>query len=305
MPEPLNKYRIALITCFFGEAPWYLDFYLKSCAFNPSVDFIIAGDIQLPPDLPSNISYRPMLLEEFGRLASEKLSMNVNVQEPYKLCDLKPAYGVIFDDWLTGYDFWGHGDLDVIFGDIRGFITDDILGKYEVICVREEYVTGFFTLFKNCRPISELFKLSKDHVKVFTNPEHYCFDECNFAWIQLMNGLSIFDINTTIESMTHVIKRMAADGEINAYFNFIVIEGQCGEMEWNNGQLFYAGKFEAILYHLIKFKNQPDLIIPNWGEIPDVFFIERNYFLKNAPDSPEGEHETMQLLSGRMGSAPN
>ena len=33
--------------------------------------------------------------------------------------DLRPAYGVLFEEYLDGYDFWGHCDLDVLFGRIR------------------------------------------------------------------------------------------------------------------------------------------------------------------------------------------
>src|ERR1700749_3574728 len=142
MPEPIKNNRIALITCYFGTAPWYLNFYLKSCAFNPTVDFFIVGDIPLPESLPVNVHAVKMTIDEFQNLASQKLELPVNVADPYKLCDLKPAYGAIFDDLLMDYTFWGHGDMDVIFGDIRGFITDEVLEEYEVICVREEYITG-------------------------------------------------------------------------------------------------------------------------------------------------------------------
>jgi len=297
MPKPTVNYKIALITCYFGEAPWYLPFYLKSCAFNPTVDFFIIGDIALPAALPDNVHHFKISIDEFQDLASQKLGLQVNVGNPYKLCDLKPAYGAIFNHLLTDYAFWGHGDMDVIFGDIRGFITDEVLTEYEVICVREEYTTGFFTLYKNTPAINTLFELSKDYVEVFTSAGHYCFDECNFAWIPLMEGLSIFDITTPIESMTHIVKRLAANGEISAHFVFMVIEGLCGELEWNNGSLYYAGKVEALLYHLIKFKKQNDLIIPHWEEIPDVFFIERNYFLKNEPSTIAGRQEARLLLN--------
>ena len=42
------------------------------------------------------------------------------------------------------YDFWGYCDIDLIFGNIRKFITDDILDKYDKILSR-----GHFTLFRN------------------------------------------------------------------------------------------------------------------------------------------------------------
>ena len=51
---------------------------------------------------------------------------NINwggVNSPYKLCDYKPVYGLIFDEDLQDYDFWGHCDVDLIFGDIRKFIN--------------------------------------------------------------------------------------------------------------------------------------------------------------------------------------
>lgn len=284
MSDKKARHKIAFITCYFGEAPWYLRFFLKSCERNPAVDFFIIGDTNVNGLIvPLNVFAIPMSLEQFRVLASEKLNLPVNVTHPYKLCDLKPAYGVIFEEQLKGYSFWGHGDIDIILGDIRGFITDDILDHFDVICAREEYVTGFFTLFRNNPYINGLYEHSKDHHEVFTSEAHYCFDECNFAWIPLMEGMSIFDISTKTESMTHIVKRMAANGSIRAYFNHLVIEGLCGDMEWDNGHLYFAGKAEALLYHLIKFKKQGALKIPRWPIVPDRFYIEKDRFLKSKP----------------------
>ena len=30
-------------------------------------------------------------------------------------------------DYIKGYDFWGYGDLDLVYGDIRAFLTDSVL----------------------------------------------------------------------------------------------------------------------------------------------------------------------------------
>ena len=279
-----SKYKIAFITCYFGAVPWYLKFFLKSCGYNPDVDFFIIGDMAFDGVIvPSNVFVIPMSLEQFRVLASEKLALPVNVTHPYKLCDLKPTYGVIFADLVKDHSFWGHGDIDIILGDVRGFITDDVLDRFDVICAREEYVTGFFTLFRNTPNINRLYEHSKDHREVFISEEHYCFDECNFAWIPLMEGLSIFDIRTKTESMTHIVKRLNAEGKIRAYFNHLVIEGLCGEMKWDKGRLYFAGKAEALLYHLIKFKKQDALTLPDWDTIPDRFYIEKDHFLKTKP----------------------
>jgi hypothetical protein len=290
-----RKYKVGLVICYFGEAPWYLNLFLKSCAFNPDFDFILIGDLQIASDIPANVIRINMDLIALRTLASEKLGMEVNISNPYKLCDLKPAYGEIFSELLIEYDFWGHCDLDILFGEIRGFITAELLDEYDVVCVREEYVTGFFSLFRNESRINRMFLLSKDYKLVFTEPDHYCFDECNFAWIDLMNGGNIFELTTDIESMTHVIKRLDAEGVIRAHFNFMVIEGICGLLEWNHGHLYYADKYESLLYHLVQFKKQPDLIKPDWPSVPDIFFIEKNCLLKNPPDSEKGIQERKMI----------
>ena len=59
---------------------------------------------------------------EFGDLAKRIWSLfdfEISLERPYKLCDFRPAFGEIFADELAGYDFWGHSDLDLIFGQIR------------------------------------------------------------------------------------------------------------------------------------------------------------------------------------------
>lgn len=57
-------------------------------------------------------------MDEIKVTASEKLSFAVNIGYPYKLCDFKPAYGFLFPEIIKRYDFWGHGDIDVVYGNI-------------------------------------------------------------------------------------------------------------------------------------------------------------------------------------------
>lgn len=285
MPDK-PQHKIALVVCYFGQVPWYLDLFLKSCVFNPHVDFFIAGDIHLTGPLAPNIYLVPMTPGEFCARASQALGFEVNVSNPYKLCDLKPAYGVIFADLLRPYDFWGHCDADVIFGDIRGFMTDALLDAHDLICVRREYVTGFFTLFRNVAPFNRLFEQSPDYRRVFTDPAHCCFDECSFAWMPLMQGRDIFEVRTAVYSMTHVVKHLSRAGIIRAHFEFLVIEGTSGELTWDRGHLYYDERIEALLYHLIQFKKQDDLVLPVWPAVPDVFYIGRNFFREGSRTGP-------------------
>jgi hypothetical protein len=204
-------------------------------------------------------------------MISQKLCLKVQIKFPYKLCDFKPAYGLIFSELIRGYHFWGHGDIDVIFGRIRNFITDDILNSYDLVCVRPDFLTGYFTLFRNSIKMNSLFKRSKDYKKVFTTPKHYCFDETNFAFDPFTAGVPVDEIHSEIESMTHVVKKMQQIHYIKAYFNFHVIEGNEGKLKWEDGILTYKNEFEAILYHLVRFKTVCEPV--EVKKIPDTFFI--------------------------------
>jgi len=248
---------IALVVCYSGKLPWYFAYFVHSCKFNPSVDFFVVTDdfsYQLP--LPANVKLVKKSLRDISLLATDKLGFEINITYGYKLCDFKPAYGLIFSDILKDYEFWGHCDIDIIFGDIRGFITEDILNGHDLISVRHDWITGCFLLYKNIRKINNMFLQSKDYKKVFTSNVHYCFDETNFAHDAFTEGKAYTEVKTEIESMMHVVKKLEAAAYIKPYFEFFIIEGLPGKLKWQSGKLYYRSKFEVLFYHMIYFKKQ-------------------------------------------------
>jgi hypothetical protein len=218
-------------------------------------------------------------MQEIKTLASEKLGFSVKIEFPYKFCDFKPAYGLIFSEFTKGFDFWAQSDLDVIYGDIRNFITDDLLNEYDFISVRHDYTTGCFALYRNNPLMNNIFKRSKDYKMVFSNARHFCFDECSFVQDLLTEGQSIFDIKTEIESFTHIIRAASSNNEIKAYFDFILLEGIPGKIKFDRGKILYKKRFEAILYHLywLKREYKPTRLSP---QIPGTYNISptRIYF---------------------------
>ena len=91
----------------------------------------------------------------------------------YKLCDFKVAYGEIFSDWLREYDFWGYCDNDLVFGNIRKFITDEILETHDRILAR-----GHFSLYRNSKNVNEMYKkASPSYRTVFSTESIWAFDE--------------------------------------------------------------------------------------------------------------------------------
>lgn len=211
-------------------------------------------------------------LEDFKKLAEKRLGFEVNVDTPYKLCDFKPAYGLIFSEYIQGYDFWGQSDIDVIYGDIRNFITDEMLAAYEFINVRHDYVTGFFALYKNNKKMNTFFMRSKDYKLVLSSPQHYSFCECNFMWDELSEGRSILDLDTEIESFTHIVRLAQSNKELQAHFDFIVLEGMPGRIRFNHGKIIYKNRFEAMLYHLYDLKKVYSQI-RKWRIIPESYKI--------------------------------
>jgi hypothetical protein len=264
--------KIIILICYYGRFPWYFDYFLHSCRYNPSVDFVILTDIPYEKELPPNVRIRRISLSGIRQLASRRLGFPVSLDAAYKLCDYKPAYGLIFSGLTEGYDFWGHGDIDIIFGNIRNFITDRILSAYDLICVRHDILTGYFQLFRNTPRLNNLFSLSKDYQKVYSSPQHYCFDETNFAFRQFQQGVPPEKIKCEIESMQQVVMKMDKAGYLRAYFDFHVIEGVPGRLKWEKGTLTYKNAFEVLLYHLIRFKEVWDPMAAP-AHIPDTFHI--------------------------------
>jgi hypothetical protein len=80
--------------------------------------------------------------------------------------------------------------------------------------------------------------------------------------------------------MTYVVKKAETQGKLKAFFDFIIIEGIPGEIKYEKGKIIYKEVYEAMLYHLIKFKTEckrPKILHP----IPDIFYFTPRKILAN------------------------
>lgn len=184
--------KICIIACYFGKLPEYFKLWKKSCERNSTIDFLFITDQDIESDV-SNFIVKKMQIFELERLIQVKLRMkDARLKHPYKVCDYRPAFGIIFEKELKSYDFWGHCDLDIILGDLRQFFTCKILNENQKILKN-----GNLSLYKNQENINLLFK--KDGAiynfkKVFTSDENYAFDEfTGINKIVTANNISIFE----------------------------------------------------------------------------------------------------------------
>lgn len=174
--------KIALIAPYFGTLPkeWF-QIILESCRNNSSIDWILFTDDLTEYDYPKNVKVFYQSWEEFSEnlklKTSKKLDIRPVLDVPYKLTDYKPLYGDLLQEYLSDYDFWGYTDIgDVIYGDIRNFISEDDLEVYDKL-----NFLGHFTLFKNTDEVNERYKLRLENRpnihEVLTSPLNFAFDE--------------------------------------------------------------------------------------------------------------------------------
>ncbi|MGE5279997.1 MAG: DUF6625 family protein [Deltaproteobacteria bacterium] len=276
--------KICFAIPYLGKWPAWFPIFLETCRRNPTVNWLFFTDCRLPQNPPANVRFVGMELKDITELASRKLGMPVAFHSPYKLTDLKPAHGVIFEDYLKGFDFWGFTDIDLIWGDIRKFLSEDILGRYDVITGRKEFIAGHCTLFRNAGPINRLYEKSPDHRRVFTSEEHFAFTECGHnaagrpVCFAVLKGADVLDCAAEVQSMSHVVAREAKAGRVKALFKNMVFERREIEAQgrwyiiWDKGCLREKETDKEYLYfHFHMFKNAVNFFAPRWKTVPETF----------------------------------
>jgi hypothetical protein len=167
---------ILMILTWFGPWPGWIRPFLESCRWNASVDWLIAGDAPPPDDAPPNVRFLTLSFTEWREMAGERLGVPLAWREPYKLCDLKPAYAVIHADIAAPYDYWGFGDLDVIYGDIRRHYDAATLA-HDLVTTHDDVVAGHFTILRNEERMVRAYERIPGWRGMFADPAHVSFDE--------------------------------------------------------------------------------------------------------------------------------
>lgn len=271
----MMKKPICLIICWYGELPYYYKLWERSCSYNKDIDFIIFTDQDYKSDY-SNIIFHKKNLSDINKLLKEKLGDFAFIEKPYKFCDYRPAYGIIFEDYIKQYDYWGHCDMDQIFGDIKKFINKDILDKN----IEKINQNGHFTLYKNNYKINNLFKEKGaiyPYEKVFSSKDNFAFDE--------MTGINKIVAKKNITTVN--IKKIA---DIDVRHKRYIVNNHDNYKKqifyWENGKVYRSYiKDDKILvdeFMYIHFqKKKPLYMISNEEDIKSFYinsdgFIEKN-----------------------------
>lgn len=238
-----NKNKNAFIVVWFGALPYWFEFFLRSCEHNPLYDWLIWSDATPPKNLPSNVKMIDFSLQEFNKLASYKLNRTVEVARPYKLCDYKPMYGLVWEEALGQYDYWGFCDLDVIWGDIDQFFRKYLIQRTDIItCGGATTIGGLHyriqgpcTLVRNSERLNKSFINTPDYRRAIAVDGYVCFDEG--SWDQYIKGRS----DISLEILLNLSNFENGDAVL--------------ESTWINGKLYLPSGREIVVHHMIE-KNR-------------------------------------------------
>jgi hypothetical protein len=272
-PSAENQPRICLILSFLGQWPPYSDLYLHSIRHNPDVNWLFVCD-QPPPDaeLPTNVRTLLTTKAELAQRIADTVGTPVNFTVPHKLCDFRPAFGLIFREELRGYDVWGHCDNDVIFGRVRRFFTAEILDSFEKVMIH-----GYMAFYRNSEVANSFYRLTTPTLRyqdIFADPRHLAFDE----WPGIARVLAHHKIPYFQQELMATPAPWRFDlapVQMHNYYPqaFVWDNGRVVRLYWDGLQVVET---EVALLHLMRRKMKPagfpvDASLRRFAILPDGF----------------------------------
>jgi hypothetical protein len=234
----------------------------------------LIGD-KLPEKSPiANMRFFKSTLTDLDVRFTKRLGFPVKLPKAYKLCDYKPGYGLLFEDLLKDYHFWGYIDIDLVFGNIRHFFPESLLEQNDILTVRgNKWLSGALTLLKNTPKINSIFLEHPNIKEVLLVPQNKNFCECGHNWNQVHDKKN--------NSMYDLVMANANKGLLKVNFRDIVNEYRTAswydfKIVMQNGRLYnYNQKKEILFYHLVFAKSD------KWFKIPEKMSSYKNYQITN------------------------
>ena len=215
--------NVCFIIPYFGKFNNYFQLFLNSCRYNHEFNWLIFTDDKTQYQYPSNVRIIYISFSELYNLINCKFDFNICLKRPYKLCDFKPAYGYIFNEYIKEYD--------------------------KIFCL------GHMTLYKNTFENNQIFMKElngKSYKNIFQTDKILNFDEEWFEFnvnrIFKFYGKSVYEEDLSLNvSMSYNLFRngkyvglsKAPDNwgfEIEKYKKAVYI--------WDNGELYRIYKNE-------------------------------------------------------------
>ena len=280
--------KIAIFIPYFtppsGGLPNYFEYWQKSAAANDKVDFFIPTNVDGSRYTRyNNIHFITMDVNEFWDKIQALLGFRI-ARGYYKIAEYRPLCGLLFKDILNDYDYWGHSDFDLIYGDILKFIQPFLDSGEEVIGT-----WGHFRIIKNTDKLRMLPFENARHIKYPLNMKEAFSTKFCCYWDEILGmGLRYYQAGINVVSLSSMI------ADINLYYKYFSVVGKEGKwgFSWHQGTLSgYNEKDERTDFMYAHFPKRKLTVIN--GDMPDSkFCVVPNRILNGYDYSPEIESET-------------
>lgn len=256
MKSSIQK-KICVLVVYYGKFPPSIVMWADSAKYQKGIDFLFITDQKQPSYLKDfkwiNISFSDLVDQII-----DTLEIDVQIKSPYKLCDFRPAYGLIFNNYLSGYDYWGYCDLDLIWGDLNLTLNTGLNTSPDLL-----YSRGHLSLYRNCEEINSLFKTKllvnkgiTDYQEVFMQPENCCFDETYgiFKIFRLKNK-TVYHNQNFIDIKANSIKFLPSNIKKHPIQFFIYHKGNIYNF-YKKNWWFFSVEYEKSEYSYIHFQKR-------------------------------------------------
>lgn len=274
--------RLCVIGVYFGKLPNYFQLWLESCAYNKEIDFLIFTDQKIDT-YPPNFRLFSCSLDEIKEKASKVVGFSVELERAYKLCDYRPIYGYLFEEYLSEYDYWAHCDFDMIFGDIQEFCEKYRIEKYDRFLP-----FGHLSFYRNCKEVSDRYTLPAkgfDYRDVFSSKENFIFDEePGMNYIYKYNNFPFFDKKIMMD-IQYYHKRFT-QGKMVVAQDDVVKNYRYQVFYWSKGKTYRAyydkGKINQEECIYIHFKKRPNFSLDfDINNVEEFYITNNGFFPKN------------------------
>ena len=206
-----GKNRVVVIIPWYGKLPPYFGAYLNSLE-GKDLDVLWVSDAEVKKH-PANLIVIRKTFEEVKKLMEEKLKTPIVIDTAQRISDFKPMFGKVFEDYIGDYEYWGWGDCDLVYGrKFNDFLKKTLeVGKYDVISMRKEYLSGPVCFLRNTTAIRELYMKADNWREncARTGSIRLLFDECGGEFHSALNDgtMTLEDCSKMNDSMSAVVWR--------------------------------------------------------------------------------------------------
>lgn len=178
----MSSSKVAIIIPYFGRFPIWMDLYLYSCSRQENVDFLFYTDCDFSNyNKYKNIVFISITYGDYCKKISSFLNIDFCPENPYKIVDVRPFLGMLHDDDLVNYDWWGYADIDVLYGDLSILINSKNLHRYDVITTHADRLAGHFTIIRKASRYTQMgYNIDKWRTKL-EDPRGLGVDEHDFT----------------------------------------------------------------------------------------------------------------------------